>query len=91
MLNCRLRDEHGVSINVSERHRRLNRFADARSFLEYVPGGTIASIYRTPNQAPFEEQLVKFFTAQILEGLAYLHAKHIWHRVSASTGYLFSS
>ena len=50
------------------------------SFLEYVPGGTIASIYRTPNQARFEEQLVNFFTAQILEGLAYLHAKHIWHR-----------
>lgn len=49
-------------------------------FLEYVPGGTIASIYRTPNQARFEEQLVKFFTAQILEGLAYLHQKHIWHR-----------
>ncbi|CAD6585096.1 MAG: hypothetical protein TREMPRED_004049, partial [Tremellales sp. Tagirdzhanova-0007] len=49
-------------------------------FLEYVPGGTIASIYRTPNQARFEEQLVNFFTAQILEGLAYLHAKHIWHR-----------
>ncbi|ORY24027.1 kinase-like domain-containing protein, partial [Naematelia encephala] len=49
-------------------------------FLEYVPGGTIASIYRTPNQGRFEEQLVKFFTAQILEGLAYLHDRNIWHR-----------
>ncbi|KAL7419201.1 mitogen-activated protein kinase kinase kinase [Cryptotrichosporon argae] len=49
-------------------------------FLEYVPGGTIASIYRTPNQARFEEQLVKFFTEQILDGLAYLHRRNIWHR-----------
>lgn len=49
-------------------------------FLEYVPGGTIASIYRTPGIPRFEEQLVKFFTKQILEGLAYLHGRHIWHR-----------
>ncbi|EIW71137.1 hypothetical protein TREMEDRAFT_67590 [Tremella mesenterica DSM 1558] len=49
-------------------------------FLEYVGGGTIASIYRTPNQGRFEEQLVKYFTAQILEGLAYLHSRNICHR-----------
>jgi mitogen-activated protein kinase kinase kinase len=46
-----------------------------RSFLEYVPGGTIASIYKAPEQGAFEEQLVKFFTKQILSGLAYLHGK----------------
>jgi mitogen-activated protein kinase kinase kinase len=49
-------------------------------FLEYVPGGTIASIYRTPHQPRFEEPLVKYFTKQILEGLAYLHGRNIWHR-----------
>ncbi|WVQ75911.1 hypothetical protein IAR50_005546 [Cryptococcus sp. DSM 104548] len=49
-------------------------------FLEYVPGGTIASIYRSLNQARFEPQLVRSFTEQILEGLAYLHSKNIWHR-----------
>lgn len=53
-------------------------------FLEYVSGGSIASIYRTPGMARFDEQLVKFFTGQILEGLAYLHGKNIWHRVSAT-------
>jgi serine/threonine protein kinase len=53
------------------------------SFLEYVPGGTIATIYRTPDLGRFEEQIIKFFTKQILEGLAYLHGKHIWHRVCA--------
>ena len=47
-------------------------------FLEYVPGGTIARIYT--DHARFEEQLVKFFTAQILEGLAYLHGLNILHR-----------
>lgn len=61
-----------LGCEVSDEHMSI--------FLEYVPGGTIASIYRTPGQARFEEQLVKFFTAQILEGLAYLHAKNIWHR-----------
>jgi mitogen-activated protein kinase kinase kinase len=50
------------------------------SFLEYVPGGTIATIYRTPGQVRFEADLVKYFTQQILEGLEYLHRKHIWHR-----------
>lgn len=49
-------------------------------FLEYVPGGSIASIYRTPNQSRFDEPLIKFFTKQILEGLSYLHGRNIWHR-----------
>jgi mitogen-activated protein kinase kinase kinase len=57
----------------------IGTWADS-SFLEYVPGGTIATIYRTPNQARFEADLVKYFTEQILEGLEYLHRKHIWHR-----------
>ncbi|ORX33974.1 hypothetical protein BD324DRAFT_637857 [Kockovaella imperatae] len=50
-------------------------------FLEYIPGGTIAAIYRTPALAGgFEEQLVKYFTRQILEGLLYLHERNILHR-----------
>lgn len=48
-------------------------------FLEYVPGGTIASIYRS-NAGGFEPQLIKFFAKQLLEGLSYLHSKNVWHR-----------
>ncbi|KAI9475750.1 MAG: hypothetical protein EXX96DRAFT_601658 [Benjaminiella poitrasii] len=47
-------------------------------FLEYVPGGSISSLlsqYRF-----FDEPLTKFFTRQILQGLQYLHERHIIHR-----------
>lgn len=47
-------------------------------FLEYVPGGSIASVYRKHQK--FEEAVIKSFTKQILAGLAYLHAKGILHR-----------
>ncbi|KAJ9104786.1 hypothetical protein QFC19_003927 [Naganishia cerealis] len=47
-------------------------------FLEYVPGGSIASVYRKHQK--FEEAVIKNFTKQILSGLAYLHAKGILHR-----------
>ncbi|GHJ85831.1 hypothetical protein NliqN6_2233 [Naganishia liquefaciens] len=47
-------------------------------FLEYVPGGSIASVYRKHQK--FEEAVIKNFTKQILEGLSYLHAKGILHR-----------
>lgn len=49
-------------------------------FLEYVPGGTIGSIYRTPEHGRFEENLIKFFTGQILQGLEYLHSNNVQHR-----------
>ncbi|WWC68103.1 uncharacterized protein I206_102024 [Kwoniella pini CBS 10737] len=80
-----LRDEIGLLRDLE--HRNIVAYLGYETseeflsiFLEYVPGGTIASIYRTPNQARFEPQLVRFFTEQILEGLAYLHSKNIWHR-----------
>ncbi|KAI7903154.1 kinase-like domain-containing protein [Cokeromyces recurvatus] len=47
-------------------------------FLEYVPGGSISSLL---NQYKFfDEPLIKFFTRQILQGLQYLHERHIIHR-----------
>lgn len=57
---------------------KLTRLID--SFLEYVPGGSVASVYRKHKK--FEEQVIKSFTMQILEGLAYLHSLNILHRVS---------
>ncbi|BEJ11717.1 hypothetical protein CspHIS471_0201770 [Cutaneotrichosporon sp. HIS471] len=49
-------------------------------FLEYVPGGSLASIYRNSRLGCFEEQLIKHFSVQILDGLRYLHENNIWHR-----------
>ncbi|KAH0829174.1 hypothetical protein J3R83DRAFT_2703 [Lanmaoa asiatica] len=46
--------------------------------LEYVPGGTLASFLRKHGR--FDEEVIKSFTAQIFDGLAYLHANHIIHR-----------
>ena len=47
-------------------------------FLEYVPGGSVGSCLRKHGQ--FEEDTIKSFLHQILEGLAYLHGKGILHR-----------
>ncbi|PCH33872.1 kinase-like protein [Wolfiporia cocos MD-104 SS10] len=47
-------------------------------FLEYVPGGSIASCLR--KHGKFDEEVTKSFTGQILDGLEYLHGKGILHR-----------
>ncbi|KAG0174927.1 hypothetical protein DFQ28_003648 [Apophysomyces sp. BC1034] len=47
-------------------------------FLEYVPGGSIASVLSKSGR--FDERLVRFFTRQILLGLEYLHDRNILHR-----------
>ncbi|GAA5881943.1 hypothetical protein JCM3774_002081 [Rhodotorula dairenensis] len=47
-------------------------------FLEYVPGGSIGRIIRTHGK--FEEDVIRFFTLQILDGLEYLHGLGILHR-----------
>ncbi|KAI0080310.1 Pkinase-domain-containing protein [Panus rudis PR-1116 ss-1] len=47
-------------------------------FLEYVPGGSIASCLR--KYGKFNEDVTKSFTMQILGGLEYLHSKGILHR-----------
>ncbi|KAL9550173.1 hypothetical protein PS6_005697 [Mucor atramentarius] len=60
----------GYNLNKEEGHIYI--------FLEYVPGGSISSLlceYKF-----LDEPLTKFFTRQILQGLHYLHSRHILHR-----------
>jgi uncharacterized membrane protein len=47
--------------------------------MEYVSGGSIGACLR--KQGKLGVSVVKSFTAQILAGLEYLHAKDILHRV----------
>lgn len=47
-------------------------------FLEYVPGGSIATMLKQYNT--FQEPLIKNFVRQILAGLSYLHSQDIIHR-----------
>jgi serine/threonine protein kinase len=57
----------------------VDRGTLAYSFLEYVPGGSIGS--RLRKHGKFSDNVTRSFTAQILEGLEYLHSKNIMHRV----------
>eukprot|EP01113_Clastostelium_recurvatum_P033065 TRINITY_DN4331_c0_g1_i4.p1 TRINITY_DN4331_c0_g1~~TRINITY_DN4331_c0_g1_i4.p1 ORF type:complete len:1183 (+),score=146.93 TRINITY_DN4331_c0_g1_i4:53-3601(+) len=47
-------------------------------FLEYMPGGSIASLIA--KFGPLSESVVRSYTRQILQGLAYLHMNQIAHR-----------
>jgi len=47
-------------------------------FLEYVPGGSIASMLERFGK--FTDELVKHYTRQLLLGLEYLHGRKIVHR-----------
>lgn len=61
----------GYNVDIDEGHINI--------FLEYVPGGSIASCLAKTGK--FDEPLVQFFTRQILMGLAYLHERNVLHRV----------
>ncbi|KAG7463865.1 hypothetical protein MATL_G00181210 [Megalops atlanticus] len=47
-------------------------------FMEYVPGGSIASIIH--RFGPLPEKVLALYTRQILEGVAYLHRNRVIHR-----------
>lgn len=46
--------------------------------LEYVPGGSIASLLA--KFGPLQESVIRVYTRQILKGLEYLHQRSIMHR-----------
>ena len=58
-------------------------------FLEYVPGGSIASVVHKFGK--FQEALVRGYTRQILSGLAYLHEHQIMHRDIKGANILISN
>jgi serine/threonine protein kinase len=47
-------------------------------FLEYVPGGSVGRCLRKHGRV--DENTIKYFISQILDGLAYLHSQNIVHR-----------
>eukprot|EP00854_Cymbomonas_tetramitiformis_P005976 gene5976-7182_t len=47
-------------------------------FLEYVPGGSIASLLM--KFGPFSEKVIRMYTQQLLQGLEFLHRHQIMHR-----------
>uniref|UniRef100_A0A3P8P0B6 Mitogen-activated protein kinase kinase kinase 19 n=1 Tax=Astatotilapia calliptera TaxID=8154 RepID=A0A3P8P0B6_ASTCA len=47
-------------------------------FMEYIPGGSIASIIH--RFGPLPERVLALYTQQILEGVAYLHMNRVIHR-----------
>jgi len=58
-------------------------------FLEYVPGGSIASVVHKFGK--FGEGLVRAYTRQILVGLMYLHEHQIMHRDIKGANILISN
>lgn len=47
-------------------------------FMEYVPGGSIASVVH--RFGPLPERVFAIYTQQILQGVAYLHSNRVIHR-----------
>ncbi|CAF3844301.1 unnamed protein product [Adineta steineri] len=47
-------------------------------FMEYLPNGTIEHLILS--FGPFHNDVLKKYTQQIVEGVAYLHANHVVHR-----------
>ncbi|CCI46775.1 unnamed protein product [Albugo candida] len=66
---------HSHIVRYKGSHRTDNIFY---IFMEYVPGGTIASMLKQFDA--FSEPLIRIFVRQIVAGVAYLHRMGIVHR-----------
>ena len=77
--------KHEIGLLQGLHHPNIVRYLGASAddqhlniFLEYVPGGSIATMLKQYNT--FQEPLIKNFVRQILAGLSYLHSCDIIHR-----------
>eukprot|EP01012_Entosiphon_sulcatum_P030961 TRINITY_DN3856_c0_g1_i1.p1 TRINITY_DN3856_c0_g1~~TRINITY_DN3856_c0_g1_i1.p1 ORF type:complete len:529 (-),score=95.77 TRINITY_DN3856_c0_g1_i1:177-1763(-) len=79
--------QHELNLMKRLRHRNIVRYLGSEYshsenvlniFIEYVPGGSLASISQKFKSLDMETTRV--YTRQILEGLAYLHENEIIHR-----------
>ena len=79
--------EHEIELYKRLAHRHIVRYigmqrdeqrSNLHVFLEFVPGGSIASMLQRFGH--FSEQLVRLYTRQLLLGLEYLHGRRVIHR-----------
>ncbi|EFR00706.1 ste/ste11/ste11-unclassified protein kinase [Nannizzia gypsea CBS 118893] len=77
--------KHEIGLLQGLRHENIVQYLGTSTddqylniFLEYVPGGSIATMLKQYNT--FQEPLIRNFVRQILAGLEYLHSSDIIHR-----------
>ncbi|DAA77156.1 TPA_exp: Uncharacterized protein A8136_6922 [Trichophyton benhamiae CBS 112371] len=77
--------KHEIGLLQGLRHENIVQYLGTSTddqylniFLEYVPGGSIATMLKQYNT--FQEPLIRNFVRQILAGLEYLHSRDIIHR-----------
>jgi len=77
--------QHEIEVLKTLKHENIVQYLGSsveddvlNIFLEYVPGGSIASLIR--RFGPLNENIVRLYTKQILHGLHYLHNHKIIHR-----------
>ena len=85
--------EREIELYKRLRHRHIVRYigmqrdednCNLHVFLEFVPGGSIASMLTRFGH--FSEQLVRLYTRQLLLGLEYLHSRRVIHRGTTTGG-----
>ncbi|KAL7996538.1 putative protein kinase [Plasmopara halstedii] len=74
-----------ISLMNNLNHKHIVRYKGSHQtknyfyiFMEYVPGGSIASMLKQFDA--FSEDLIRLFTRQIVQGVAYLHKMGVIHR-----------
>ena len=79
-LGISLENTHLVKIFMVRRGNSLNSHSsDSFSFVqEYLPNGTIENLLTS--FGPFHNDVLKKYTKQIVEGVAYLHKNNVVHR-----------